>query len=73
MIKEIIIWKNHKHPCLLKFIAGCVWDRPKFIVSDYCENGNAVDYLQSNPKSDRAKLVRRLITYSVIRLAFLTP
>lgn len=57
LIKEIVIWKDHEHPCLLKFFAGCLFDKPKFIVSPYCKNGNALDYLQIHPDGDRAKMV----------------
>lgn len=57
LIKEIVIWKDHEHPCLLKFFAGCLFDKPKFIVSPYCKNGNALDYLNIHPEADRAKMV----------------
>ena len=56
MFKEIIIWKEHQHPSLLKFFAGCLFDKPKFLVSPYCKNGNALEYLKLRPDASRPKM-----------------
>ena len=72
LIKEIVIWKDHEHPSLLKFFAGCLFDKPKFIVSPYCKNGNALDYLAVHPDANRAQMARERLHWHIVLMLILS-
>ena len=55
------VWKNLKHPNIVKFI-GFAIERDTYgltaaLVSEWCEHGNVAQYLQRNPEVDRVMLV----------------
>jgi hypothetical protein len=60
LIKETIIWYNHRHPNLLPFEGVFQPDndfRDVFLVSPFLENGTVVEYLRNYPSVERRLLV----------------
>ena len=55
------IWKDLRHPNIVKFIGFCVEDDSyklnAGLVSEWCGNGNVVEYLRRDPEADRSMLV----------------
>ncbi|KAF8153325.1 kinase-like domain-containing protein [Crassisporium funariophilum] len=65
--REIEAWVNLRHPHVLQFLGANVFDDKPFIVMPYLKNGNARDYLQSNPNCDRV----RILHHSALGLLYL--
>jgi serine/threonine protein kinase len=63
LIREMIIWHNHRHPNLLPF-EGVFRPNNNFgeiyLVSPFLENGTVAQYLENHPDVERRLLVRGL-------------
>ena len=61
LIKEMIIWYNHRHPNILPFEGvfqlGNDFETA-YLVSPFCVNGTVVEYLKRYPSVERRLLVR---------------
>jgi hypothetical protein len=60
-LQEIAVWRNLAHRHVLPFLGANVHARAPYVVSPYCANGNALDYLRkgSNDVIDKVCLVSR--------------
>jgi hypothetical protein len=60
-LQEIAVWRNLAHKHILPFLGANVHTRKPYVVSPYCANGNALDYLKkgSNDVIDKFCLVSR--------------
>ncbi|KZT26137.1 kinase-like protein [Neolentinus lepideus HHB14362 ss-1] len=54
--KEISVWKNLRHPNILQFLGACYTGERGFAVCVYKENGDVLNYLQTNPDTNRIQL-----------------
>lgn len=55
--REIDIWKSLQHPRVLPLSGFAMVDDCPALVSPFCENGNASQYLLANPHADRKMIV----------------
>ncbi|KZP01083.1 kinase-like protein [Calocera viscosa TUFC12733] len=60
LLREVQIWQHLRHDHVLPFYGASVTSNPPFIVSRILENGNAINYLRSNPGFNRVKLVHEV-------------
>lgn len=51
------MWRSFNHPNIHPFLAAAPFETPAFTVSPFCANGNALEYLQKNPKADKLQIV----------------
>ena len=61
LVREMIIWHNHRHPNLLPFEGVFRPDndfKEVYLVSPFLENGTVVEYLENRPNGERRLLVR---------------
>lgn len=56
--REIDIWKTLHHPRILPLTGFAIVDDCPALISPFCENGNASQYLMANPQADRKTIVR---------------
>jgi len=55
--KEVVVWKRLSHPNILPLIGVSNTLFPFCMVSPWMENGNVMEYLRSNPGTDRVQLL----------------
>ena len=58
--EEVSIWMRLKHPNVVRCFGATA--KPNQIVIDWMENGTVVDYVRSNPNTDRTHLVSFLVS-----------
>lgn len=51
-MREVLIWKDLKHPHVHEFYGACNTVAQPFMISRYNRKGNILDYLKSNPNAD---------------------
>ncbi len=61
--REMRIWKNLRHPNIIRFI-GFAFENESYrttaaLVSEWCGHGNAIEYLGRVPAANREMLVGR--------------
>ncbi|KAJ7115867.1 kinase-like domain-containing protein, partial [Mycena epipterygia] len=54
---EVFIWRSFSHPNLHPFLGAAPFEQPAFVVSPFCVNGNALEYLKKNPKADKLQIL----------------
>ena len=68
--QEIAVWRNLAHDHVLQFLGANAFGEHPYVVSPYCRNGNALNYLKddSNSTVDKVLLVSDtgLIFYALI-------
>ena len=65
--REFDVWKRLRHPHILQFYGACSIADSPFFVCQLMTNGDALTYLRRYPDASRAKLVRMLVTWSLLR------
>ncbi|KAJ8515889.1 hypothetical protein ONZ45_g6752 [Pleurotus djamor] len=58
--QEIMIWSRIAHPHVLPFYGACLEAARPFMVTRYCENGNALEYLRRNPDTSRIRMLHEV-------------
>jgi len=60
--REMKVWKSLKHPNIVKSVGFAIehnsYRTNAALVSEWCEHGDVVQYLEQNPSVDRGMLVR---------------
>jgi len=67
LCREILIWKHLSHPNVLPLFGVSVSKNPQQfrIITEWMPNGDAVEYVKSNPEANRLRLVSpAIITFS---------
>ncbi|TFK66838.1 kinase-like protein [Pluteus cervinus] len=54
---EIETWSRLRHPHILQFLGANITNEPPFIVTPYLNNGNARDYVLTQPNADRLNIL----------------
>ncbi|KAJ7760469.1 kinase-like domain-containing protein, partial [Mycena metata] len=57
LLDEVFIWRSFSHPNLHQFLGAAPFEQPAFVVSPFCANGNALDYLAKNRKADKMQIL----------------
>ncbi|KAJ6518703.1 hypothetical protein C8R45DRAFT_2928 [Mycena sanguinolenta] len=57
LLDEVFIWRSFSHPNLHPFLGAAPFEKPAFVVSPLCINGNALEYLLHNPKADKMQIL----------------
>ncbi|KAJ6591671.1 kinase-like domain-containing protein [Mycena vulgaris] len=57
LLDEVFIWRSFSHPNLHPFLGAAPFEQPAFVVSPFCINGNALEYLENTPKADRLQIL----------------
>jgi len=62
---EVLIWKRLSHPNVLPLLGVSVSRDPQYfrIVSEWMPNGNVMEYIRSNPQTNRLRLVSPAIRF----------
>ena len=55
--REVVIWKQFKHPNLLEFVGAKVSASDLMMVSEWMEYGTIMDFVTAFPETNRLKLV----------------
>ena len=71
---EVLIWKRLSHPNVLPLLGVSMLKNPQYfhIVSEWMPNGNVKEYIRSNPKANRLRLVSPVV-HSPHVLIFMSP
>lgn len=59
--REVVKWKQFKHPNLLPFVGTKKVSRTLMIVSEWMEHGTIMEFVTARPESNRLKLVSALL------------
>ena len=59
LCREVLIWKRLSHPNVLPLLGVSVSRDPQHfrIITEWMPNGNAMEYVRSNPEANRLRLV----------------
>ena len=59
LCREVLIWKRLSHPNVLPLLGVSMSKNPQYfrIISEWMPNGNVKEYIRSNPKANRLRLV----------------
>ncbi|KAJ7043517.1 kinase-like domain-containing protein [Mycena alexandri] len=57
LLDEVFIWRSFSHPNLHPFLGAAPFEQPAFVVSPFCANGNALEYLAKNPNADKMQIL----------------
>ncbi|KAJ7180564.1 kinase-like domain-containing protein, partial [Mycena filopes] len=57
LLDEVFIWRSFQHGNLHPFLGAAPFEQPAFVVSPFCANGNALDYLAKNPHADKMQIL----------------
>ncbi|KAL0954124.1 hypothetical protein HGRIS_005266 [Hohenbuehelia grisea] len=60
IIHEIKIWSRLAHPHVLPFYCACLESTRPFMVSRFCQNGNALEFLRKYPQADRILVLHEI-------------
>ena len=55
--REVVIWKQFKHPNLLQLLGAKVSPPNLMMVSEWMEHGTIMDFVTAFPETNRLKLV----------------
>ncbi|KAJ8521202.1 hypothetical protein ONZ45_g2067 [Pleurotus djamor] len=55
--REISIWSTLRNPHILAFYGACLEAVQPFILTQLCNHGNVLDYIERNPGADRLRLL----------------
>jgi serine/threonine protein kinase len=59
LCREVLIWKRLSHPNVLPLLGVSVSKNSQYfrIISEWMPNGNVMEYIKSNPQTNRLRLV----------------
>ncbi|KAJ8453996.1 hypothetical protein ONZ45_g19480 [Pleurotus djamor] len=60
ILHEIKIWSRLTHPHVLPFYCACLEANKPFMVSRYCPNGNALEFLRKYPEYQRIPMLHEI-------------
>ena len=74
LCREVLIWKRLSHPNVLPLLGVSMSKNPQYfhIVSEWMPNGNVKEYIRSNPKANRLRLVSPAVRFPRV-LIFMSP
>ena len=65
LCREVLIWKRLSHPNILPLLGVSVSKSPQYfrIISEWMPNGNVMEYIKSDPQTNRLRLVGRAVVH----------
>ena len=55
--EEVIMWRNLRHPNVLRLVGATLGNNHLAMVSEWMHNGNINEFIKAHPKASQLKLV----------------